>query len=49
MIGTILVEEDQKNLIKWFMHNKPDLVKACRKDLRSIKLLKKSLGAGDAP
>ena len=48
-IGTVVSEEDQKNLIKWFMHNKPKLVKDCRKDLRTIKALKGSMKKEQAP
>lgn len=53
MVGTTLSTDDQKFLIKWFMHNKPEMVKESRKDLRTLKSLKKSLKesmkAGEAP
>jgi hypothetical protein len=43
MVGTTFSEEDQKEIVKWFIQNKPELVRECRKDLRTLIDLKKSL------
>lgn len=43
MIGTTFNENDQCDIIKWFMQNKPSLIKECRKDIRSLKNLKTAL------
>ena len=48
MVGTTFSEEDQKEIVKWFIQNKPELVRECRKDLRTLKNLKKYL-VGDSP